>query len=406
MDQGAEARPARATALAIAVQAVGGGLGWSVLPPLMPDAARELSLSEGTIGLVWGAASLGIALASPLGGALVDRHGPRRVASIALFIGAIACAARAWATGPVSLGLTMLLFGAHVGCVAPAIPKLLAGHVPLARLGRANGLALLGYTLGTALTVLVARTMLAPALGGWRATMLFAAAAMSVVAVVFATLARDRGASAPHASLGGSVALLADRGLARVAVMHFCLFGGYLAMLGMLPRALLSFGVPVTSVGPVVAAWLLAAGIANVAGPSISDRLARRRPVLIIGSLVAAGALAAFALVPSHPWWLLAVAALGGGSCAPLLFTLPLELPAIGAARAGAALGALSLVGQIGGFLLPVVVGQLAGADGDYPLAFGALAVVHLLIAPVALGLPERDAASAAAQHASPAIAR
>ena len=45
-----------------AVMAVGGGLGWSLLPPLMPLVAADLGIAPTASGLVWGSASLGIAL--------------------------------------------------------------------------------------------------------------------------------------------------------------------------------------------------------------------------------------------------------------------------------------------------------------------------------------------------------
>ncbi|MBI5480529.1 MAG: hypothetical protein HY906_16850 [Deltaproteobacteria bacterium] len=73
-----EARPGLVTALCAALQGVGGGLGWSLLPPLIATIAAELSISHALGGLVWGAASLGIVVAAPVGGALVDRFGPRR----------------------------------------------------------------------------------------------------------------------------------------------------------------------------------------------------------------------------------------------------------------------------------------------------------------------------------------
>ena len=163
------------------VQGIGGGLGWSVLPALMPQIAKDLGIGHAMGGVVWGAASLGIALSAPACGALVDRLGPRRVAGIGMFVGALACAARALATGPWTLALAMLAFGAHVGACAPAIPKMLAAHVPADRFARANGLALLAYTLGTALTVLVARAYLAPLAGGWRPLMVVAGALMGAV---------------------------------------------------------------------------------------------------------------------------------------------------------------------------------------------------------------------------------
>src|SRR5690349_6736555 len=123
-----EAKPVTTTVMCVAMQAIGGGLGWSLLPPLMPQIAHDLGISHAMGGFVWGAAPLGIALASPFGGAAVDRYGARRVAGIAMIAGAAACALRALATGPWSLALAMFLFGLHIAFVAPAIPKALVGH--------------------------------------------------------------------------------------------------------------------------------------------------------------------------------------------------------------------------------------------------------------------------------------
>ncbi len=382
------ARPLLITALAGAMQGIGGGLGWSLIPPLMPDIARELTLSHAMGGVVWGAAPLGIALASPFGGAAVDRWGPRRVAGLAMLVGALACAARAWVSDAVDLALVMALFGMHIGFAAPAIPKLLAAHVPAARLGRANGIALVCYTGGTALTVLVARAWLAPALGGWRPAMVMAGLAMAAVAIVWLVVVRDRATLMAHAGIGDVLRLTRDRQLLRVAAMQLLLFGGYLALLGVLPRLLSDTGMSPTQVGVAVASWLGVAGLANLAGPWISDRLGLRRPLLIGGAILSALGLAALAFAPGTPGILLAVAAIGGGAIAPLLLVVPLELPGIGVARAGAALGLLLLVGQVGGFILPILTGAAAQAGG-FPAALGLLAVIHLAIIVPAWGLRE-----------------
>jgi predicted MFS family arabinose efflux permease len=376
----------------------------------MPKIAADLHVSHAMGGLVWGAAPLGIALASPLGGALSDRLGPRRVAGIAMLVGALACAARALAVDAWTLAAAMLVFGFHVGCVAPAIPKMLAGHVAPTRIARASGIALTAYTLGTALTVLTARTVIAPALGGWRGTMVAAGVAMAIAGVAWLLLARDRVLPSRHASMGDVVRLFGHGQLRRVAMIHFLLFGGYLTLLGFLPRALIEAGLPPTRVGLALAAWLVAAAVANAVGPALSDRIGRRRPLIIVGAVIAGAALAAVALLPPRAGLpALIVAAIGGGSFAPLLLTLPLELRGIGVARAGAALGLLMLVGQVGGFLLPIAAGA-AAQHGGFALALGSLAVVHLAILVPALGLHEtgqgrRDAAGASESSRATAVA-
>ena len=78
-----EARPGLVTALCAAVQAVGGGLGWSLLPPLMATIGAELSISHALGGLVWGAASLGIVVVAATVGVVggAGRGGRRQHAS-------------------------------------------------------------------------------------------------------------------------------------------------------------------------------------------------------------------------------------------------------------------------------------------------------------------------------------
>jgi MFS family permease len=280
----------------------------------------------------------------------------------------------------------MLVFGLHVGLVAPAIPKALAGHLPPERLGRANGLAVLCYTLGTAATVLTARTVLAPAAGGWRPLMVIAGAAMAATGIAWLALTSDRLALARHATLGAVLRLAKDGQVRSVAAMHGLLFGGYLALLGLLPRALAEGGLPATRVGIAVASWLCVAGVANFAGPWLSDRIGRRRPFLLLGSAIAGTALLVFAFVPgARSPWLLALAALGGGCFAPLLFALPLELPGVGPAKAGSAMGLMMLIGQAAAFAISVATGAIA-QTGGISMALGMLALVHLaILAPASL---------------------
>lgn len=399
-------RSGRTIALCAAMQGVGGGLGWSLLPPLMPSIAKDLSISHTMGGVVWGSASLGIALASPLGGAAVDRYGARKVAGIAMLVGALACAARGLATGAWSLAALMLLFGAHIGFVAPAIPKALAGDVPLARLGRANGIALLFYTLGTALSVATARTLVAPALGGWRPTMVAAGVAMAVVAGIWMALVRDKAGSLRHASLSDVLGLARLPQLRRIGMIHFLLFGGYLALLGLLPRTLAETGLPLPKVAFAVASWLVMAAVANFVGPTLSDRIGRRRPLILVGGVVAGVALALLAIAPkSATIPLLSIAALGGGCFAPLLMAMPAEVEGVGPAKAGAALGFLMLIGQIGGFVLPSLAGAVLQARG-FSVAIGLLALAHLAVVLPALGLGEtgRRRTSGAAGDSVPPV--
>lgn len=400
-----EARPTLTTTLGCMLQFVGGGLGWSLVPPLLPEITAELGLDARMAGLAWGAAPLGIALASIIGGAVVDRYGPRRVAGIAMLFGAALCAGRAVAVGPWSFIALMFGFGLHIGFVAPSVPKALAGHVAPQHVSRANGLTVLCYTLGTALTVLFARTYISPLFGGWRVTMAAAGAAMAITGVLWLLFVTDRAVKMAHAGLGDVLRLGLNGQLRRVAAIYFLVFGGYLALLGMLIPALLSVGLSRGQAVLAVAAWLMFAALANFVGPLISDRIGLRRPLFILGSVVAGTSLLILAAAPgTSTVWLLAVAALGGGCFAPLVVTMPLEIEGIGPARAGAAIGLLMLVGQVGGFLLPVMTGQVTHYF-SFAGALAALAVVHLAIVIPVRGLIETGRAAKRAEPSTVATA-
>jgi nitrate/nitrite transporter NarK len=72
---------------------------------------------------------------------------------------------------------------------------------------------------------------------------------------------------------------------------------------------------------------------------------------------------------------------------------MPAEIEGVGPARIGAALGLLTLVGQMGGFLLPALTGSAAQAGG-LSSAIGVLAVGHLLLLVPALGLRDTPASA------------
>ena len=124
---------------------------------------------------------------------------------------------------------------------------------------------------------------------------------------------------------------------------------------------------------------------------------------MVAGTVVASASLLVMALLPpGQAMWVLIVAGFGGGAIAPLLFTVPIELASVGPTRAGAAMGLLMLVGQIGGFLLPVVSGMTLGSGG-FAAMMVLLAVLHLALLFPALTLRETGAGTSQALPANPA---
>lgn len=373
------------------IQFITFGLGWTVLPPLMPLIAAELSISHTMHGVIWGAFTLGVGIASPFGGAAVDRYGARLVGGLSVFCCAVMTVWRGFVHDAWSMAATMLVFGLATGFQTPTIPKALAGHMAPDRLGVANGVAFFAMTLGSALTMLFAVPVLVPLFGGWRTVQLVAGVAVGVAALLWGLFIRDVIPHSKEANLGLVMGLYKDRQLMRLTFILFFQFGGYVVMNGLLPRALEESGLSPEKAGLFVAVWLMIYGVANFVGPWMSDLRGRRCPFLVMGSIVAGMPLAALAILPVPPQtsiWFLIVAGIGSGSFGPLLMAMVAEMPSIGPEKMGAAIGYMFLLSQIGTSLLSVFTGA-AGDMGGLRFELIVLAFVHFAILLALRGLRE-----------------
>ena len=105
----------------------------------------------------------------------------------------------------------------------------------------------------------------------------------------------------------------------------------------------------------------------GIVGPRISDRVGLRKPLIWPVMLVSA----AFATFLGVAWGvpLVAVVVVNGaaiGCALPLLPAVIIENPSIGPLLAGAALGLLYMVDRIGGTLVPMAMGAIQDATGEY----------------------------------------
>ena len=400
-----QARPGVTIAMSCAAMAIGGGLGWTLLPPLMPMIAAELSISQTMGGIIWGAMALGFAVASPFGGVAVDRYGPRRMGAVAIFLGALASAARGLVHDPWTLSFCMFLFGLSAGLQTPTVPKALGSHVRPNRLGQANGITLLSLMASQAVIYLIAHTVLAPMFGGWRPLQFMAGAAMAIIGVLWVILVRDRLTGSGVAGIVKVMRLARGRQVLLLTVVMLLQSGGYVVMLGMLPRALSEGGLSPEKVGLALSLWLVINAMASFLGPWLSDRTGYRRPFIIFGSILAGGALMALAFLPAEASaWLLCAAAIGSGSFGPLLFAIPVELPSIGPINAGAALGFMCMVSQIVASVFSVITG-VAADIGGLAAAMAVLALIHFAILLPTRGLMETGPKAVASGSADSSLA-
>lgn len=389
---------------------------WFSLPAYLPTMSADLGLSGTQAGALAGAVPLTYVPVSLVSGLLVDRLGHRRVVGAGVALVGVAHLGRGYAAGfPAMLALTALLGVGGTG-VTFGLPKLVAALFPAERSGVASTVYLLGAYAGTATAFAVGRSILGPALGGWRPffrvtglAVLGIAAAWAVAAVVFARgRDPDLDAGAPVTALRG---ILASRQLRLLVVVGFVYLLVAHGLQGMLQTVLESRGLDAARAARATTLLVVAQVVGVLVVPAAADATGRRRLALVgsvacctvgVAALVAwvadvagvatpgslAGVASAGSLAGGVPAVPVSVApavvagivpvvlvGFGLGGIAPLLRALPPELEGVGAERTGVAVGLVFAVGETGGFLGPFAIGALGDLTGSYAPGLGILLV-------------------------------
>ncbi|WP_254545209.1 MFS transporter [Halomarina pelagica] len=374
-----------------------GGLGyccltfvWFSLPAFLTPVSGALGLSSTEAGLLVGAIPLTYVPLSLASGLVVDRIGPWRAIGGGTVLFGLAQTLRGFAQGfPSMLALTVLL-GVGATAITFGLPKLVSELFPADRVGTLSTVYLLGSYVGTAAAYGLGRPVLGPALGGWRP--LFVASGVGVLAfalcwaLVSWTFSAPRyGDDAPPASVRRDLGrVFGHRELRLLVVVGAVYLFVVHGLQGWLPAVLESRGIG-PGLAAAIASWFVVARVAGtLTVPPLSDALGRRRaPIVGCGALAAVGVGGLLAADERVVIAALGVAAcgLGVGGVAPLIRALPTEMEGIGPRLTATAVGLVFAVGEVGGFLGPVLVGALRDLTGGFGPGVAALAGAGAVLA-------------------------
>jgi ACS family glucarate transporter-like MFS transporter len=137
--------------------------------------ARDLHLSDTGMGLVFGAFSLGYALAQVPGGWLADRYGPRLALASVVTAWSVLTALTGAAWNLVSLVVIRFLFGIGEAGAFPGTARAFVNWLPQSERGRANGVFFSGSRIGGAAAFPVLVLLLS--VTSWRVSFLILGAA-------------------------------------------------------------------------------------------------------------------------------------------------------------------------------------------------------------------------------------
>ena len=350
---------------------------WVLLGALGIYIAEGLGLTASQKGLMVAVPILsGSLLRIPLG-VLGDRLGGKRV-GVAMLATLFLPLALGWQFGDTlpAVLLVGLLLGTAGASFAVALP-LASRWYPAHRQGLVMGIAAAGNS-GTVLANLLAPRL--ASLVGWHNVLALSMIPLSLVLLAFVLMARDNpqgSAALPYRRYAG---ILGQKDMWIFCLFYSVTFGGYVGLSSFLPI----FFRDQYHVTPLTAGYLtaLAAFVGSGVRP-LGGYLADRVGGVRMLSFVLVGVCATYLLVSRLPGLgvmvpllVIGMVCLGIGNGA--VFQL---VPQRFRLEIGAATGMVGALGGLGGFLLPILLGNVKQMSGSFASAFLVLAVVAIVSA-------------------------
>lgn len=357
--------------------------------PLIKD---ELHLSASAIGVITSAFFWSYTPCQLLTGWLTERFSPYRVLAVGLAMWSLATAATGLVTGFTALLVLRILLGLGESAAFPCSSKLIGKYLPQHRMGGANGLILLGTSLGPAFGIFFGGLMMARV--GWRPSFILFGLASLLWLVPWLTATRQTPlaraaeviADAADPQAPSFAAIVARRDAWGAGLGHFCLNYAFYFVVSWMPLYLVktrgfSMSQMATIGGEIYVIYAVSLAVLGWA----TDRLiAAGRPVgLVRKGFIAAGFLvvAASFVVTAVGNAQIAVAALyvagfGFGFIGPSNYAIGQTLA--GPHAAGKWMGFQNGVGNVAGIVCPLITGWIVDRTGSFSSAFVVAAVVSV----------------------------
>ena len=362
------------------------GMATVSLAPLVGPIVRDLDISHGTMGFVFGAWQMVFIVSAVPLGSLVDRIGARKALLIASAMIVISGLMRSAAPDTPTLWVAVAVFGLGGPIVSIGAPKLISGWFHGPERGLAMGIYATGPSLGSITALSSTNSILMPAFDGdWRAILQLWAVLAAVAGLVWLAIAlqpqmRKSDAGLTHKKKISQTAVVLDLlRLPSVQILLAMAVGIFTFNHGLnnwLPEILRSHGLSPASAGY----WATIPTIVGIFGALLLPRLAtpRRRYGLLIGLCVSAGIASVMLRADSGPVLFagLFLQGIARSSLTTIMLLALVEMPGIGEARAGVASGLFFSAGEVGGACGPLLLGVLHDWSGGFGVGLATLTAI------------------------------
>jgi len=358
-------------AIVIAVPSMG-------LPVLFAEISNDLRLTLVQVGVIWGISSLPGILTSLLGGAVVDRLGPRRVLVASIVMVALTGALRGLANSYIFLVIAVFLSGLLIPFVSMSTIKTCSLWFDRKQLGLANGVLSMGMAFGFLLGSLLSATIFSPWLGGWRNVFIFygGVAVLLIIPWLLAPpppvspFAGRQMPSSMRVAIG-HISRLKNVWLLGIGI--FGLGGCVQAALGYLPLYLRSLGWSANLADVALSTFHLMSLIFVLPIALLSDRLgARKKIVLVMSAMIVTGIGMLSVVNGPGVWFSVTLAGMVRDGFMALFITMVVETDGVGPRFAGTATGFVMIFSMLGSLIAPPIGNTLATINPGLPFLFWA----------------------------------
>lgn len=366
--------------LTMMVYAVIAGTARLCMPVLFKEISDDLGLSLVQVGTIWGMDPLaGVFIGLP-GGLLADRFGVKRTITVVCILAGILGALRGLSVNFVTMAITMFLFGFTAAATPSIVPKVTAEWFSGERLGLANALLNVAWSIGALAATMLSATVLSPWLGGWRNVMYFFGAPAVALGLLWWFTGREPDKTElPEAATSQIPFKQAISRVIRIkevwiiGVVNLFTWGASMGFVGYLPLYLRYIGWTPAAADSAITVFNGITLVGSIPMVLLSDKLQSRRGVFILSI---GGFVVSLALLPYVNalgiWLLILVGGFLRSGAGTLVNVIIFENKDVGSSYGGTAIGLASTVSMLGAFLAPPLGNSLEKFDLGLPFVFWA----------------------------------
>jgi len=350
------------------------------MPVLFKEIADNLNLNVTAIGTVWGMDPLaGVFIGLP-SGLLADRFGIKRTLTVLCILAGVFGALRGFSTNFLTMAATMFLFGLMAASAPSIVPKVTAEWFSGKRLGLANGMLNVAWSVGAMFATQFSATTFSPLLGGWRNVMFLYAVPCVALGLLWLFTGREPDkvenpelltAKIPFRQSFSHVIRMKEIWL--IGLITLTNWGASMGFVGYLPYYLKIQGWDSTSADSTITVMSLMMMLGSIPMVLLSDKLKTRKGVLVvsIGALVVCLALLPF-VDATGIWILITISGFLRSGAASLFNVMIFEMKGVGSTYGGTAIGLASTISMIGACVAPPIGNSLESINHSLPFIFWA----------------------------------